>query len=1091
VVTVNNELIGSPFAVPASVTRCGPGVVTFSATMGTPPGNQFRVYDAPSGGNLLLQTANTDISFIATTTGTYYLAAHNTLTTCESTTRFPMNVTIDPGLGLPTASNLSRCGAGVVTVTATMGNPAGSEMRLYATATSVTPVVIDNFPPYELTATTTTTVTWFVASANPNSGCESARFPVTVTVHPPLGSPMVNDVFRCDNGTVNFTAMMGTPAGTEIRMYTQLSGGSVVSTASSAPFIFTTVALTTTTTYYFTVFDAISGCETSPRIAAVANVNPLLGVPSVMPVTRCGPGLVTVTAMMGTPAGDVMRLYTQAVGGLPVVTDNMPPFELSANASASVTWFVESYNSQTMCPSSSRAPAPVTIDPGPAAPMTAPITRCGVGTGVFTVMMGTPAGSEVRLYTQMTGGIPIAVDNAPPFELMAMASSIGVTNFYIAAFSASQGCEGARTLAPFTAIQAPDSPLALDVSRCGAGAVTISASMGPVAGDVMRLFTAPSGGMPIATATSFPYLLTTPSVSTSSLFFVEAFSTLTSCESLSRTPVNVTINPIPGAPTIAPVTRCGPGVATFTIMMGLPAGNEVTLFAAPQGGSPLAIDNVAPYDLTTPSVAATTTYYIAVSNSNTGCVAERVPAVVTIAENPAAPMANNVIRCQTGNVVITAMMGTPAGTVIELYDQPSGGAMLNMDGTPPYEITTPIISATTTFYLEALHAGSGCRSLSRTPVVATVNTILPGAPSAAPVQRCGFGPVTINASVGSPGGDQIRLYTQAVGGTPITTASGSSASLNAGNIGATTTFFVSVFDQFTGCEGPRASVVASVLSAPGVPFAQNVARCGTGQVTISAFMGVPAGDEIRMYDTPTGGAPISVSNVAPFTLNTSFIAATTTFYLAAFNSNTNCESANRSQVVVTINPIPGQATAQNQTICGTSAPVTFAANMGTPAGDEIRLYNQPTGGTAIAAASSAPYLLQTPTLSASTVFYLETANAITGCTSASRTPVLAILSPNPPPGTPTAMDMSRCGSGVVTFSANMGTPMGNVIRLYNAIAGGSIVAQSSLAPYQLTTPVISATTTFFLAAANSSTGCESARVPLVATVNPIPSALAR
>ncbi|MCS6903799.1 MAG: fibronectin type III domain-containing protein [Bacteroidia bacterium] len=1088
VVTIHNELIGPPFAVPTTISRCGPGVVTFTATMGTPAGNQFRVYDASSGGNVIVETSNNEISFIAPTSGTYYLAARNSLTTCESTTRFPINVIIDPGLGAPLVNNVSRCGAGAVTITATMGNPAGAEMRLYATATSTTPVVVDNSSPYLLTASTTTNVTWFVASANPNSGCESSRVPVSVTIHPLPGSPMVDNVFRCDNGSVNFTAMMGMPAGTEIRMYTQPSGGSAVSTASLAPYIFPTVSLTTTTSYYFTAFDGVTGCESNPRILAVANVNPLLGPPTAMPATRCAPGLVTVTAMMGSPAGDVMRLFSQAVGGTPVATDNMPPYELSASATTNVTWYVESYNSQTMCPSSSRTAVTVTINPGPAAPSVMPITRCGTGIGTFMVTMGTPAGNEVRLYTQMNGGVPIAVDNSAPFELVANVSTIGVTNFYVAAFDASQNCEGSRTLAPFTAIQAPDAPLALDVSRCGPGSVTISAAMGPVAGDVMRLYTTASGGTVVATSSTFPYLLVTPSVSTSTVFFVEAFSTLTNCASLTRTPVNVIINPIPGEPTIMPLTRCGAGVATFTIMMGNPAGNEVSLFATPTGGAPLAIDNVPPYNLTTPSVGATTTYYVAVANTSTGCVATRVPAVVNVVENPAAPMASNVVRCQAGNAVITAMMGTPAGTAIELYDQSSGGTVINMDGTPPYEVVTPIISATTTFYLESFHSGSGCRSLSRTPVVVTVNTTLPAAPSAVNVQRCGFGPVTINASVGIPGGDQIRLYTQAAGGSPITSGSGPSASLVTGNIGVTTTFYVSVYDQFTTCESPRTAVVASVLAAPGLPFAQNVERCGIGQVTLTAFMGVPAGDEIRLYDMPTGGAPIVVSSAAPYLLTTSFIATTTTFYLAAYNSNTNCESANRSQVVVTINPIPGAPTAQNQTICGANAPVIFAANMGNPAGDEIRMYNQPSGGTAIAVASTAPYLLQTPSLSASTVFYLEAANVITGCTSASRTPVLAILSPNPPPGTPTAMDISRCGSGVVTFSATMGTPMGNVIRLYNAMAGGSVVAQSSLAPYQLTTPVITTTTTFYMAAVNSSTGCESARVPLVATINLIPSA---
>jgi len=83
-----------------------------------------------------------------------------------------------------------------------------------------------------------------------------------------------------------------------------------------------------------------------------------------------------------------------------------------------------------------------------------------------------------------------------------------------------------------------------------------------------------------------------------------------------------------------------------------------------------------------------------------------------------------------------------------------------------------------------------------------------------------------------------------------------------------------------------------------------------------------------------------------------------------------------------------------------------------------------------------------------------------------------------------ASPTSVCGSGSFTLTAVPTPSAGATVRWYTVPSGGS--AFSIINPY--TTPVISSTTTYYVEAYYSSNGFTTARVPVVATVNPLPSA---
>jgi hypothetical protein len=1093
-VTVSNENIAPPSATASNFTRCGSGQVTMTVLLGFPSGNQILLYDSNfPGGNLIQQTepfndVSRVITAVVTTNTTYYLAARNTVTTCESNGRFPVTISVLPGPGSPLASSVQRCGPGLVVVTAFMGSPAGTEIRLYSQMLASTPAAISNIgPSYQLTiANLTTTSIYYVASANPGTDCESVRVPITATVNPIPAPPTVPQQFRCQPSVVTFTATMEEPAGTELRMYDAPAGGALLAVSTFPPFSVTSGALLqNSTTYWFSSVISATGCQ-SPTVASVANINVPLSTPTASGATRCGAGNVTISATMGSPiAGNVMRLFTQPIGGSPIATDDSFPFELIAPVATSATFFVESFNTLSQCSSASRAAAPVTVIPGPGAPLSANLTRCGTGRATFTASMTFPLGTEIRLYTQPLGGFPVAVDNASPYLLETPNNLLGVTSYYMAVYDLGLNCESSRTMLTVTAQSELPPPTTSDVSICGSGPATFTVTLSTnTSGSSVRLYTQATGGNPIAVDSEPPFALATPALSTTTTYYIENFSLALNCASNTRIAAVARVQPIPASPLVPAVTRCQPGVVTFTIQMGTPSANEAYLYTVASGGAPISADFSAPFNLETNFIAATSTFYVEAVNTSTGCVSARVPAVALVAQNPGLPTANNVTRCQNGTVVFTVNAGFPAADAMLLYTTPIGGTPIFSDTQAPFELLSAPITTTATFFIESFNTSAGCRSVSRTPVVAIVNTIVPAPPTVSPATRCGAGSVDFIATQGFPGGTHTRLYLSSVGGTPISETTAQLGFLQTPVIQTTTTFYAAVFDEISGCESPRTPVVASVILTPGIPIVFDLARCGTGQVTFTVTMGAPAGSEIRMYESSIGGTPIASVSAMLSTLVSPFINTTTTFYFSSFSATTGCESP-RQSAVATVHPVPGNPSAPSVAVCGPGQAV-FNASMGFPAGDEIRLYDAPSGAGILAIANAAPFVLVSPFITTSTAFYLEAVNTSTGCVSLSRTPVLVSVNSSTPPALPTSSDITRCGAGVATFTATMGNPAGNQMRIYDAPSGGTLLGVDNSFPFELAVS-LSSSVTYYISAYNTSTGCESSRLPVVGAVVNSPS----
>ncbi len=341
-------------------------------------------------------------------------------------------------------------------------------------------------------------------------------------------------------------------------------------------------------------------------------------------------------------------------------------------------------------------------------------------------------------------------------------------------------------------------------ARCGQGTVTISANAG--AGETIDWYAAISGGSALATGTTS---YTTGIIGSTTIYYAEARNTTTGCVSATRASVTATVNanPITAAPTNG--SRCGAGTVTISATPG--AGETIDWYSLASGGS-LLLSGSTSYS---PSVSITTTYYAEARNNTTGCTSfTRVPVTATVNANPVTPSGTPGARCGTGTVNLSAAAG--AGETIDWYSALSGGSLL-LSGSTTF--TTAPISSTTSYFAQARNTTTGCTSVTRITVIATVNPV-PGAPSATGNSRCGQGSITISANPGA--GEAIDWYATPSGGSPLSSGSNSFTT----SISITTTYYAEARNTTTGCvSAARTAVNATIKS--GTSSTTTISICAT------------------------------------------------------------------------------------------------------------------------------------------------------------------------------------------------------------------------------------------------------------------------
>ncbi|MDN3678006.1 T9SS type A sorting domain-containing protein [Flavobacterium paronense] len=560
---------------------------------------------------------------------------------------------------------------------------------------------------------------------------------ITVTAYPTVQT--TTPASRCDTGTVTLGATAS--AGT-LSWYANSIGGAALGTGTS----FTTPSISITTTYYV---ETVNATCSSSRTAVIATVNTTPSITATTPNSRCGSGSVTLNAT--SSAGNTIW-YANPTGGIALATTNS---FATPSISTTTTYYVEATSGSCTSP---RTPVTATVNTLPTVLTTTPASRCDAG----AVTLGATASSgTLDWYANSSGGTSLGTGTS--YLTPSISTS---TTYYVEASTAS--CTSVRTAVTATVNTTP-TVTPIPNGRCDAGSVTISASAN--AGTISWYANA-SGGSALGTGTSF----STPNILTTTTYYAESVNG--TCIS-SRVPVVATVNTSPSITTTTPASACTPGCATLA---STASSGTIQWFTVASGGAVYFTGA----NLTICNLPSTSTYYVQTTNGT--CTSNRVPVVYTVTGAiPSILSTTGGNRCGPGTVTLNAV--ADSGT-LNWYNAATGGTLLGTGNS----FTTPSISATTIYYVEA---SNGTCSSNRLAVTASISST---SPPIANANQTFCNGETVGLITVIPSGPSIIWYTAASGGSVVP---------NGTALVSGTTYYAS--QTISGCESTSRTAVTMTL----------------------------------------------------------------------------------------------------------------------------------------------------------------------------------------------------------------------------------------------------------------------------------------
>ena len=584
-------------------------------------------------------------------------------------------------------------------------------------------------------------------------------------------------------------------------------------------------------TYTVSVSDNTPGCQPVTKSVVVV-VSAIPDQPVVQGQTICANSSATLAA---TSPGGTYQWYDAATSGnfLGSGANFTTPL-----LTQPTTFYVETtLNGCT----SARTAVTVNITGNP---VVHGATVCSGGQAVLSAA----GGSSYTWYAASDVNTPLST--GPNFTTPPLTQT---TVYYVAAVI--NGCPG--TLIPVTASVSPPpvAPTSANTTVCYGTAATVHASL--QYGEI-DWFDIPAGGEPLITSPDF----TTPPLTVTTTYYVQASAN--GCES-GRTPVTITVEPLPAAPITQNVAICAGSSAVLTASS---SGNYCQWLDATTGKI-LAGGNT----FNTPVLSSSTTYYVRAVNG--GCVSAEVPVSVSVNLPPTAPTAAGILTCSGSSATLTA---TAPGGTYQWYDSPTGGNLLATGD----NYATPPITKNTTYYVQTTLGG--CIS-QRTAVTAAVLPAIQ-APLVANVTVCEGSPAVLAAS-GTDG--EYNWYDSANGGKLLFTGK----IFVTAPLFATTNFYVEITND--GCISQRSPVTVAVIPYPSAPIVKGTTICPGSSTVLTA--NASAIGVLSWYDSAIDGNLLATGN----TFKTPPLSASATYYVE--NTAGSCASL-RVPVTVSVYIVP-------------------------------------------------------------------------------------------------------------------------------------------------------------------------------------------
>lgn len=961
----------------------------------------------------------------------------------------------------------------------------------------------------------------YTISLTVTNECGSTTVSNQITVNNAPGAPTVNNNGPlCSGNTLNLNASSSTPGVTY-----SWTGPGFTSTLQNPIRTNMTIGMSG----LYTVTISLNGCSVTANTTVVVNQTPTNPV-ATSPINYCQNATanpLTATAS----AGNTLNWYTVTTGGTPSTTAPTP----NTSMTGTTTYYVSQINNTTPACESGRSPIVVNVtavpningsstDPTTCSSSNGTITINGLAPnttytiqyvkngGAPTTVILTSNASGTIVITNLSGGIytnitaslngcvsnmldftlvnpaapaaPSANNNGPlcsgsTLNLTANSASSGATYSWTGPggfTSTSQnpvrpnvttaisgtysvtvtlnGCTSAPATTNVTIIQTPTAPTATSPVNYCQGAVAIPLTATATPGNNLNWYTVATGGIPSTT----PPTPNTSIAGTITYYVSQLTNTTPACEG-ARTPIVVNVYAVPNITgNYTDPTNCLIANGSITIS-GLTPNTVYSIQYVKDGGSP-----------TTLSLTSNGSGTIVISNLSAGSYANITATIIGcssnplgafVLTNPSAPsvttIGNNGPLCSGSTLNLNSTSSTSGVTYS--WNGPNGFTSTQQNPVRPNATTA--MSGTYTLIITS----NGCTSTPATTNVTIIQT--PTAPVvSSPVNYCQNATALTLTATGDPN-NLFNWYSSPTGGTSSTTA----PTPNTTVLGSTTYYVSQYTNTNPACESGRTAIVVNIYAVPSINATfinPNNCLIANGSITIS---GLSPTTTYNLQYFKDGGSP--------------------TLFSAASNASGNIVISNLgvgtySNITVTLNGCSSNA-AGPFTLVNPTAPVSPSANSNGPlcSGNTLNL-SAASSVTGVTYTWTGPNGFissqQNPVRPNSTTSmngdYLVTVT-LNGCTSSSAaTNVLINQTPNTPLVT---SPINYCQNATASQLTAAVTP-GNTLKWYTAATGGSASAN---APTPSTSSL--GTTTYYVSQQTNTSQCESARTPIVASINAIPS----
>ncbi len=756
----------TPTTVTGAGDYCGTQDVTLTAS-GSTAGSIYKYYSASSGGSLLYTGATWD-QMLGVGNYSYYVEA--ALNGCISPSRLQAVVNVKASPAAPADLTADSGCANQVPVSIDLQvQSSGGTIEWWSETGLITTGG---------TYTANVSVTTTFKAREVLNGCPGPYTTVQAIVHPEPVTPTANNQSRCGNGPV--TLSVSGISGTTYRWYSDEFGGGQIASGLT----YDTPVLSADQIYWFEYTDD-NGCNTSSRVAVTATINPLPAGVVVSDVHRCEAGTISLATSNPIP-GTTYKWYDIAIGGSELATGTgyITPVLL-----LSTPYYVETI-SNAGCLALSRTLVTAFVEPNPGAPTAIHQSICTNGSVVLTAA-GKPTGGTYRWYD--ASGIFLADGDTYTSAILTIN-----TNFLVSALS-QYGCESTQDILTLVVDTDISAPLLSGDQACVTGVLTLNAT-GGVAGDVYKWFDSDVSGLEVSTGPNF----VTPELSVTTTYWAE-IERPSGCTS-PRVSIDAIINPLP-------IVTSGGDVFLCTIADTY----DLTQDENPLGGTWTGSGVSGNVFYATSTGAGVFTIQYEYTDPSNGCTNSNLK-TMNVAQTVVVDAGPDISMC-------------PDSSVIDLFNQsfsPAGGVW----SSPDPEVHANIADAARMLDVGGLTPGtypviysvgqSGCQSTDQFVLTIYAN---PNEPTLQEGAVCGGGGAGAGAVelklLGAATGEAYYWYIEITDTDPFNTG----GSFVTPTITKSQTYYVSLVNSTTGCEGNRIPITATVYVVPTVDAGPDLLIC--------------------------------------------------------------------------------------------------------------------------------------------------------------------------------------------------------------------------------------------------------------------------